>query len=244
MTPLLTASVNLADAFPSAPDTTLYTLTIRTSNAVNEFRSPRAYVDNIRFTAPADTLIAGFELLDDPVFVGQGVTFMDTSCVDPAATSCEGPTSWRWDFDTQALLPIPPAASGSGARDPVYTFPEAGDYNVTLRARLSDLDSEANLSVTVLEVPVADFNFIPTPPQPPSDPPYPAPATLTFSDRSTTDPANPITAWSWDFGGWGTSNLQSPPSVTFGQVGNWEVRLTITTASGQTDSAQTTISVE
>lgn len=238
VTPLLTASVNLADAFPGAPDTTLFTLTIRTSNAVNEFRSPRAYVDNIRFSAPANSLTANFELLDDPVFAGQAVTFLDTSCVDPVTTSCVDPTSWRWDFDTQLLLPTPPEASGSGDQDPVYTFPEAGIYDISLRARLSDLDSVANLSVTVLEGPVAAFDFSPP------DPPFFAPATLTFNDLSTTDPANPIIAWSWDFGGWGSSNLESPAPVTFGQVGNWVVHLTITTASGQTDSAQTTISVE
>jgi PKD repeat protein len=238
VTPLLTASVNLAEAFPSAPDTTEFTLTIRTSNAVNEFRSPRAYVDNIRFTAPADTLTANFELLDDPVFAGQEVAFMDTSCVDPTATACEDPTSWRWGFDTQLLLPVPPEASGSGDQDPVYTFPEAGVYDVTLRARLADLDSGANLSVTVFEETVADFDY--TPPEPP----YIAPATLTFTDQSTSDPANPITAWSWDFGGWGISSLQNPPPVTFGQAGNWIVRLTITTASGNTDTAQATISVE
>jgi PKD repeat protein len=101
-----------------------------------------------------------------------------------------------------------------------------------------------SLSVIVLEGPVADFDFAPTPPEPPSDPPYLVPATLTFSDLSTWDPANPITAWSWDFSGWGTSNLESPLPVTFGQVGDWIVRLTITTASGHTDTAQATISVE
>ena len=238
VTPLLTASVNIVDAFPSAPDTTLFTLTIRTTNAVNEFRSPRAYVDNIRFVAPADTLIAEFELLDDPVFAGQEVSFLDTSCVDPAMTSCEDPTSWRWDFDTQGVLPVPPAASGSGNQDPVYTFPEAGVFDVMLHARLSDLDSVFSQTVTVLEGPVAAFDFSPP------DPPYFAPAILTFIDLSTSDPANPITAWSWDFGGWGTSNLQNPNPVTFGQTGNWVVRLIITTESGQTDSTQTTIFVE
>ena len=95
--------------------------------------------------------------------------------------------------------------------------------------------------MTVLAETVAAFEFSPAPPP---DSPYPAPATLTFTDVSTSDPANSITAWSWDFGGWGTSNLQDPPAVTFGQAGDWIVRLTITTASGNSDTAQTTISVE
>jgi len=237
VTPLLTASLDLAAAFPAAPDLTLFTLTIRTSNAVNGFRSPRAYVDNIRFTAPANMLAAEFVLDENPVVAGQQLTFTDTSCVDPETTFCENPTSWRWDFDTQTLA-TPPSASGSGDQDPLYTFSEAGVYDVILHARLADLDSLASLSITVLEEPVAAFDFTP------SEPPLLAPATLTFSDLSTSDPANPITAWSWDFGGWGTSDLESPPPITFGQAGPWVVRLTITTASGHTDTTQTTISVE
>jgi len=237
VTPLLTASLDLAAAFPAAPDLTLFTLTIRTSNAVTGFRSPRAYVDNIRFTAPANMLAAEFVMDENPIVAGQQVTFTDTSCVDPEATFCEDPTSWRWDFDTQTLA-IPPSASGSGDQDPLYTFSEAGVYDVILHARLADLDSLASLSVTVLEEPVAAFDFSP------SEPPFLAPATFVFSDLSTSDPANPITAWSWDFGGWGNSNLENPPPITFGQVGDWVVRLTITTASGHTDTTQTTISVE
>ena len=237
VTPLLTASLDLAAAFPAAPDLTLFTLTIRTSNAVTGFRSPRAYVDNIRFTAPANMLAAEFVMDENPIVAGQQVTFTDTSCVDPEATFCEDPTSWRWDFDTQTLA-IPPSASGSGDQDPLYTFSEAGVYDVILHARLADLDSLASLSVTVLEEPVAAFDFSP------SEPPFLAPATFVFSDLSTSDPANPITAWIWDFGGWGNSNLENPPPITFGQVGDWVVRLTITTASGHTDTTQTTISVE
>jgi len=243
VTPLLTAGLDIANAFPTTPDLARYTLTIRTTNAINGFRSPRAYVDNIRFTAPANTLTADFALEDNPVLAGQEVAFTDLSCPDSAIPACEEPTSWRWDFDTQTL-PIPPSASGSGDQDPLYTFPEPGVYEVILRARLADLDSLVSMDVNVLEAAVADFDFTPTPPEPPSDPPYSVPATLSFTDLSTSDPANPIVAWSWDFAGWGTSDLESPLPVTFDQVGDWVVRLTITTASGHSDTAQATIIVE
>jgi len=161
VTPTRTASLDLASAFPAAPDLTLFTLTIRTSNAVNGFRSPRAYVDNIRFTAPANMLAAEFVMDENPVVAGHQVTFTDTSCVDPETTFCEDPTSWRWDFDTQTLA-TPPSASGSGDQDPLYTFSEAGVYDVILHARLADLDSLASLSITVLEEPVAAFDFTPS----------------------------------------------------------------------------------
>ena len=237
VTPLLTAGLDIANAFPTTPDLTLYTLTIRTTNAINGFRSPRAYVDNIRFTAPASTLTANFALEDDPVIAGQEVAFTDLSCPDSAIPACEDPTSWRWDFGTQ-MLPIPPSASGSGDRDPQYTFPEPGVYEVILHARLADLDSLVSMNVDVLQETVADFDFTPT-----SDPPYSVPAFFSFTDLSTSDAANPIVAWSWDFDGWGASDLESPPEVRFGQVGDWVVRLTITTASGHSDTAQATITV-
>jgi PKD repeat protein len=265
VTPLLTASLDLrdADAFPNAPDLTLYTLTIRTSNDVNEFRSPRVYVDDIRFTAPAEPpLVAKFVLETDPetdsIVAGQKVFFTDTTncpdpalvpcpCPDPAVLRCEDPTedptSWRWDFDTQDLT-IPPTASGSGDRDPVYIFPEIGVYEVELNARLADLYDKTSLEVIVIEGPKAVFSVI----DPPL-PPYLAGAPLTFSsDGSTSDSTDPITAWSWDFGGWlpsdGKLDVQNPLPVTFGQVGAWVVRLTITTASGQTNTSQATITVE
>ncbi|HEB90350.1 MAG TPA: PKD domain-containing protein [Deltaproteobacteria bacterium] len=235
-TPVLTASLDLATAFPDATDETLLTLTIRVANATNGLRSPRVYVDDIRFTRPADTLTADFILDTDPVVVGRPARFIDDSCPDPAST-CLEPTSWRWDFDTR-LLPTPPSASGSGEQDPTYVFPEAGVYDVRLKARLADLESETGMLVNVIEGPVAAFAS-----DPPAGP-HVAPATLVFTDQSTFDASDPIVAWSWDFGGWGVSPLQDPAAVTIGQAGDWIIRLTVTTASGQTDTTQTTITVE
>ncbi len=237
VTPVLTASLDLAKAFPTATDETLFTLTIRTSNATNGLRSPRVYVDHIRFTKPAaGTLTANFILETDPIIAGSPALFTDDSCPNPITAGCVEPTSWRWDFDTH-LLPTPPLSSGSGEQNPSYVFPEAGTYDVKLKARFADLESETSMRVSVIEGPVAAFGF---------DPPGPhvAPATLVFSDLSTSDASDPIVDWSWDFGGWGVSSLQNPAAVTIGQAGDWIITLTITTASGQTDTIQTTITVE
>lgn len=236
-TAVQTASINLGEAFPGS--TTLpqfYTLTIRTTNALNEFRSPRVYVDNIRFTEAADPIVAAFSVEDLPIVAGDPVSFIDETCIAPANTDCVVPTSWRWDFGTQGLL-NPPESAASDAQDPVYTFPEAGDYVVRLLTRAGDQESEASLSLTVLEGPMSDFELL-------TAGPYTAPASIEFGDLSTSDPADSIVAWSWDFGGWGTSTQAAPDPVIIGQAGEVTVRLTITTDSGRTDTAEMMIQVD
>lgn len=235
-TPTFTAAIDLAAAFPSSTPDSRFTLTIRVANAVNEFRSPRAYVDQIRFSAPAAPQTAGFAAPGDPIVAGHDVVFTDESCLAPGTTGCEPPTSWRWDFGTSRLA-TPPASSGSRLQSPTYRFPSPGVYDVRLRVARADQESVASLTVTVVGGPVAAFQTV-------ESAPFTAPATLHFQDTSTFDPGDPIVAWSWDFGGFGSSTLQNPGAVTIGQAGSWTVRLRITTQSGQTSLAESVLTVE
>lgn len=235
MTPVRTASLDLATAFPGADPDTEYTLTIRLANAANGFRSPRAYVDHVRFVEPAPALVADFSV-PDPIVAGEFVELRDETCPDPAGTGCLVPTSWRWDFGTGGGA-ILPAATGSAAQHPIYAFPAAGDYDVTLEARRADQVDSVTMTVSVLEAPTA---------VPVQSSPSPASVGMpvVFVDGSSVDPSDTIVAWLWDFGGFGTSTLQDPAPVTFNQVGTWPVRLTITTASGLTDTAVLDVVVE
>ncbi len=236
VTPVRTASLDLATAFPGAGPDTLYSLTIRLANADNGFRSPRAYVDHVRFVEPASDFVTQFALATDPVVAGMPADFVDETCLDPATTGCVTPTSWRWDFDTQMLASVPDS-TGSGEASPSYVFPEAGSYQVRLLARNADKESLATLVVSVLGAPVAGFDhsFVGS---------SVAPATLRVSDTSSSDPTDPIVAWSWDFGGWGFSSAQAPADVVIGQSGDWLVRLTVTTASGLEDTSEMMVTVD
>lgn len=235
-TPTFTAAIDLAAAFPSSTPDSRFTLTIRVANAVNEFRSPRAYVDQIRFSAPAAPQTAGFAAPGDPIVAGQDVVFTDESCLSPGTTGCEIPTSWRWDFGTSRLA-TPPASSGSREPSPTYRFPAPGVYDVTLRVARADQESVASLTVTVVGGAVAGFQTLETAP-------FTAPATLHFQNTSTSDPGDPIVAWSWDFGGFGTSTQADPGAVTISQAGSWTIRLRVTTQSGQTSLAESVLTVE
>lgn len=235
-TPVATAAIDLATAFPGALPGDRFLLTLRVTNAVNGFRSPRAYVDAVRFVAPAALpQIAQFSLAANPVVAGQDVVFTDESCPTPGP-GCELPTSWRWDFGT-SRLPTPPASSGARVQSPTYRFPTAGTYEVRLRVGRADQASEVSLPVTVIGGPSAAFA--------PLDPgPYSAPATIGFENQSTSDPADPIVAWSWDFCGFGTSTLADPGPVVIGQAGDCVVRLQIETASGLTSETERTLVIE
>ncbi|GEM_PF-6226680 len=227
VTPVRTASIDLAAAFPGAAADTVYTLTIRLTNDANDFRSPRAYADHVRFAEPVAPFTAQFSA-PATIVAGQPADFLDETCPDPIGLGCEVPTSWRWDFDTQ-FATTPPPASGSGLQDPSYTFAEPGIYDVRLLARNADQESLAQLTVSVLAAPIAI-------PAVQSASGSSAPATITFGDQSTSDPSDPIVSWSWDFAGWGTSTAQNPAPVAINQSGTWTIRLTITTVSGQTDT--------
>jgi len=236
VTPAFTAALDLATAFPTSTPDTLFTLTVRVANAVNAFRSPRAYVDNVRFVAPSAPLTAQLSIDVDPIVAGEDVVFHDETCLDPGTTGCVAPTSWRWDFGTSRLA-TPPPASGAREASPTYRFPAPGTYDVSLRAGRAEESSTATLTVTVVGGPVAAF-------QTEQAEPFTAPVSIRFGDRSSFDPNDPIVAWSWDFGGWGTSSAASPAPVAIGQAGDWLIRLEVTTASGQTSLAEQVLHVE
>lgn len=61
--------------------------------------------------------------------------------------------------------------------------------------------------------------------------------TVTFNDLSTTDGNNAITNWQWDFGDGTVQNLSAGPFThTYTTAGTFSVKLTVTDASGCSDS--------
>ena len=243
LTPVQTASLDLASAFPGAALDTIYTLTIRLTNDVNAQRSPRAYVDAIRFAETADPMVAAFDFGPGTVVAGQPTSFTDETCPSPGPSTCEVPTSFRWDFDTH-LLASPPAVTGSNQQNPTYVFPEVpplGYFDVVLVTRNGDQESVATRRVTVIDGPVASFTAVFTGTTT-------APATIQFTDTSTPDVfADPIVSHSWDFVGWASpaeEAAQGPHTVAVLQAGSYTFELTVTTSSGQASTSSIVVIVD
>ena len=228
-----TASLDVAAFFPSATANTVFTLTIRLTNAENSLRPPRAYVDAIRFTDTATAFASSFSA---PVTVvaGDTVDFLDETCLDPIGLGCEVPTSWRWDFDTRDSL-FPPTSTGSALQDPSYEFTEGGLYDVTLLARNADQESLSMMQVNVIDAPAsipvidsvtkvieADLRVVWV--------------VEVSGGSSSSDENDPIEDWSWDFGGLADTTGEGPEVLPFvveiRQGGPLQIRLTVTTASG------------
>jgi hypothetical protein len=90
---------------------------------------------------------------------------------------------------------------------------------------LSDSEVKVGYITTSYKAPDTAFNCTPTSGS--------AILTVTCTDSSASL-GSPISAWSWDFGDGGTSNLQSPPAHQYLVGGDYTVSLTTTNLGGST----------
>ena len=153
---------------------------------------------------------------------GLTANFTDTS------TDSDGSiVSWSWDFAGQGTSNNP---------NPGFTFSSAGTFNVFLT--VTDNDGGTNTTsqnVTVVDnggdnnPPLASFTF------------SASALTADFTDTSS-DTDGSVVAWSWDFGGDGTSTSQNP-SHTFSGDGTFNVSLTVTDNEGATGTTSQNVTV-
>lgn len=149
-----------------------------------------------------------FELSKDTV-----CAFNETFCTVNSSESGSG-YQYRWDFETGI----------SSSYDTCYIFDADGDY--TVRLNVTDNQgciSSAERPIAVNEIPNPDFTISPF------SGCHPLPATFT----NTTNPGTfPITGWSWNFAGYGTSTLETPGGITFPDPGLFVIKLTATNSAG------------
>ncbi|WAC04658.1 MAG: PKD domain-containing protein [Methanoregula sp.] len=122
-------------------------------------------------------------------------------------------TSWLWIFGD---------GNTSIIQGPLYTYPDAGTYTVSLTVSNgtgTNTQTRANYITVMTPPPVASFTGIPTSGT--------APITVAFTDTSTNSP----TSWAWNFGDAETSSIQNP-SHQYTSAGNYTVTLTATNAVG------------
>ena len=135
--------------------------------------------------------------------------------------STGNPTLWNWEFGNGQL---------STLKNPVVTFSQPGTYTIKLVVRNANgIDEEEKINyITVSPAPSAGFSANLTTAC--------APATIQFTDLSTTPPGITILSWEWNFGDGGTSTLQNP-SHTYTSTGFYTVSLKITSSTGCNSTA-------
>ena len=122
-------------------------------------------------------------------------------------------TAWAWSFGD---------GGSSSLEDPSHTYLSAGTYTVSLTATGpggSNTATETDYITVLPPPPAADFSGSPLTGI--------APLAVSFTDTT----ANPVTAWSWDFGDGGSATVQNP-SYSYASPGTYTVSLTATGPGG------------
>ncbi len=132
-------------------------------------------------------------------------------------TSTQSPTQWSWDFGD---------GGSSNQQNPEHVYPAVGVYTVTLVAsNLAGSSSETKF-IEVLGPLAADFEFTTTG------------LTAAFTDTSSGSP----TTHEWDFGDGSDSVIESNPTHTYAEGGDYVVRLKVTRgAPGSASFVESTI---
>jgi gliding motility-associated-like protein len=139
------------------------------------------------------------------------------------STSGVAITGWQWTYGD--------GGSNNVQQNPNYNFTLVGSFNVVLIATdangCTDDTTWTTPIVTTNKPPIA--NFIPSVLQSCT-----APLTVSFVNTSSAGNGGAL-SYTWDFGNGGpTSNLQTPPNVTYNSTGIYNVTLTVDEANGCT----------
>ncbi len=147
---------------------------------------------------------------------GLDVAFTSTA-TDPDGTIA----SYAWNFGD---------GTTSTAKDPSHTYANGAVRTVTLTVTDNQgLTDTITRTVDPDAAPVADFTVQKTG------------LSATFTSTSTDD--DEIASYAWNFGD-GSTSTQASPTHAYADEGTYQVILTVTDASGQTDAVTKSVSVE
>lgn len=137
-----------------------------------------------------------------------------------------GATSYNWNLNVPTS-PFGSPPAGSTAANPVYTYTQAGTYNVQLTATSPFGCTNTLSQPSLLEVGPTVAGALGVPRQ------GCAPLSVNFSDASSSP--STINSWNWNFGDGGTSTLQNPTHI-YVNPGTYTVTLIIGTVHGCKDT--------
>lgn len=151
--------------------------------------------------------IAAFDLAKDTVCA------LESFCTTNNSETGSGYV-YRWDFETGI----------SASYDTCYQFDADGDYIIRLNVTdnqgcISSIESQ----IAVNEIPNPDFTITP----------FSGCNPLRATFANTTNPGTfPITGWSWDFAGYGSSTSEQPANINFPDPGLFQIKLSAVNSAG------------
>ncbi|WP_026872606.1 PKD domain-containing protein [Inquilinus limosus] len=185
-----------------------YTVSLTVADDAGLPNSTAAATTTIVVNAPPVS-VAG---ADKSAAIGEPLVFDGSASSDPDGRLL----TWDWDFGN--------GDKGTG-EETTYAFDRPGTYQVRLTVRddsgTSSATGESVLSVRVNNPPVASAG---------PDQLVTASAVI-FDGTGSTDPDDAVAAYAWDFGDGSTGTGPSPTHV-YEAPGRYQVRLTVTDASG------------
>lgn len=181
-------------------------------NPTHTYGTPGSYLACLIATSPCgvDTFCDSVEVC---ALVSSNYAALPTGLSVSFNSLASGGSNYDWDFGDGGT---------STQQNPNYTYAAAGTYTVCLTVS-NNCNADTFCSpVTVCAAAAANFGFT-------------SAGTFNYSFMDQTN--GPPTAWAWDFGDGGTSNLQNP-SHTYASLGSYTVCLVITDACGVDTTCQ------
>lgn len=204
--------------------------TVSGSNASHSFNTAGLYNVSLKVTDSygcSDTRLksnfvnisngkAMFTSIDSMSCIGRNVIFRDTSTGSIS--------NWEWTFGDGTVV--------NGIQNPSHIYTDSGFYSVKLKITETSgcTDSLTKSNWVTIKNPVAKFSLSDTFSTCP-------PLTVSFYDSSYY-----AAKWSWDFADGGSSPVASPINL-YTVPGVYNVKLTVTSPGGCTDSASSTIRI-
>ncbi len=195
-----------------------------TVSPIHAYTQPGLYTVTLTVYSPTDcdsSFSLNVFIIESPVaaFTVNNACFGDAHNFNDLSTAPAGSVidSWHWYF-----------GNGDSSLQPsvVYTYPDTGNYSVTLiiRSNIGCYDT-LSLPATVYKIPVANFSV-------------PAICTnqpVTFNDSSSVE-GSVLTQWQWDFGGTGNTSSLQHPVTSFPSALAYAVTLIATSQQGCSDT--------
>ncbi|GAA4327590.1 hypothetical protein GCM10023184_16870 [Flaviaesturariibacter amylovorans] len=189
---------------------------------VKTYTTPGTYTIRLtnQFGSCSDVVTRTVTVLPKPVaaFTANNTVSCSAPMTVTFTSTSTGAGTYEWDFGD---------GNTSTQQNPVHTYTATGLFTVTLKVTNASGCTDTQVRTAYIQVQKPQISI--------AGLPKTGCAPLTITPVPTVQTNEAVTSWAWDFGNGVTSNLQNP-TYTYTTTGEYTVTLTVTTASGCTNT--------